>query len=221
MGAHAPLYYRRCSTGWSVFCQLTGAAPTWPLEFAGRLDLAVSSQCSHRSLARGALHPGALWMRASAEWRATAERRAPPRHSRRRSPRCPDRTAMPNLAAYGITVPTMVLITSFATATASSVAVLALVGVFSTTYRRYRRSAVGVGLAFRSCGIAMRWGDLLTGRRGGDGRVGHVAAVLERQAAGRHHRRTRFSHLSQQEAWAVRRCSNLAISKLPVGTRSL
>ncbi|EFD63928.1 LOW QUALITY PROTEIN: transmembrane protein alanine and leucine rich, partial [Mycobacterium tuberculosis EAS054] len=217
---HAPLYYPSVFHGLvAVFCQLTGAAPTtgYTLSSLGRLGLAVSGQCSRSHLARGALTPGRavvglLRLGRVARRRSGGHRRGTlgvvhrgalrrVRYRRYAQPGgLRHRGADDGADHLDIAAPR-----PHPGGRASAGRRL-----LTAHYRRYRRSAVGVGLvAFRgtaaSCAIkAGRPVD--AGRRGSDGRVGHVAAVLERQAAGRHHRRTRFSHLSQQEAWAVRRC---------------
>lgn len=123
----------------AVFCQLTGAAPTTGYTLSSLAASVWLFPVSAAVLTWRAVrsHPGALWSAscASAEWRAAgaAGTAAALSASFTAVPYVEfDTAAMPNLAAYGIAVPTMVLITStLRHRDRIPVAVLALVGVFS------------------------------------------------------------------------------------------
>lgn len=137
---HAPLYYPSVFHGLvAVFCQLTGAAPTTGYTLSSLAASVWLFPVSAAVLTWRAVrsHPGALWSAscASAEWRAAgaAGTAAALSASFTAVPYVEfDTAAMPNLAAYGIAVPTMVLITStLRHRDRIPVAVLALVGVFS------------------------------------------------------------------------------------------
>ncbi len=122
-----------------------------------------------------------------------------------------DTASMPNLAAYGVAVPTMVLVVSaLRHRDRIPLAVLALLGVFSVHITGGVVTVlfvVGVVAVRRAVASGPRPARGLrhpVGHRGADGAAA-AAAVPRRAAAGRDHRRARVRHPRGQEARPDRR----------------
>ena len=207
---HDPLYYPSAFHALAaVLSQLTGIAPTtaYTRQLGGGGRLAVSGE---RRGADVAARSGPR----TTEWRTAgcAAAAAAMSASFTAVPYIEfDTASMPNLVAYGIAAPTMVLIVSaLAHRDRIPVAVLALLGVFSVhTTGGHRRRAVRRGVVGVRRAVAP--GSRPGGRRGDAARGGHsrgvtaAAAVRRDPQAGRHHRRARVRHPRGQEEGAVRR----------------
>ena len=122
-----------------------------------------------------------------------------------------DTASMPNLAAYGVAVPTMVLVVSaLRHRDRIPLAVLALLGVFSVHITGgvvavlFVVGVVAVRRAVASRPRPARGLRQPVGHRHADGAAA-AAAVPRRAAAGRDHRRARVRHPRGQEARADRR----------------
>ena len=206
---HAPLYYPSVFHALTaVFCQLTGAAPTTGYTLSSVAASVWLFPSSAAMLTWFCIRPR------TSEWRAAgaAATAAALSASFTSVPYVEfGVAAMPNLAAYGVAVPTLVLITStLRHRDRIPVAVLALVGVFSV-----HLTGGFVVILFLVAWwlldalwhpVRGRLADVLTlAAVARADRADPGAAVPRGTEAGRHHRRARVPQLQEREAGRHRR----------------